>query len=105
MRATHDERTVPGLFPVSTYRLTLKPMGDGLGPAMPKRKDDLQVTRRNLLKGAAIAGAAAAAAPLPVAAQTPAGPARTTSPPEPDIEAYRVDGSPIVQTTSGSDYM
>ena len=72
---------------------------------MSKRKGEPQVTRRNLLKGAAIAGAAAATAPLPLRAQTNAGPARTTSPPEPDVENYRVDGSPIVQTTSGSDYM
>jgi acetolactate synthase-1/2/3 large subunit len=72
---------------------------------MSKRKTLPNVTRRNLLKGAAVAGVAAATAPLPAAAQTPAGPARTTSPPEPDVENYRVDGSPIVQTSSGSDYM
>jgi acetolactate synthase-1/2/3 large subunit len=72
---------------------------------MSTRKGQPQVTRRNLLKGAAIAGAAAATAPLPLRAQTTPGPARTTSPPDIDVETYRVDGSPIVQTTSGSDYM
>jgi thiamine pyrophosphate-dependent acetolactate synthase large subunit-like protein len=72
---------------------------------MSKRKDQPAVTRRNLLKGAALAGAAAAAAPLPVRAQAPGGPARTVSPPDPEIENYRVDGSPIVQTSSGSDFM
>jgi thiamine pyrophosphate-dependent acetolactate synthase large subunit-like protein len=63
------------------------------------------VSRRNLLQGAAFAGAAAATAPLPVAAQAAQGPARVISPPDPEIENYRVDGSPIVQTTSGSDFM
>jgi len=75
---------------------------------MSKRKLPV-VSRRNLLKGAALAGAAAAAAPLPLAAQTPQAPARIVSPPDPEpypeIENYRVDGSPIVQTTSGSDFM
>jgi thiamine pyrophosphate-dependent acetolactate synthase large subunit-like protein len=63
------------------------------------------VSRRNLLRGAALAGAAAATAPLPVGAQVPQGPARVVSPPDPEVENYRVDGSPIVQTTSGSDFM
>ena len=71
---------------------------------MARRTNDSTVTRRNLLKGAAIAGAAAAA-PLPLAAQTPAAPQRAISPPDPEIENYRVDGSPIVQTSSGSDFM
>jgi acetolactate synthase-1/2/3 large subunit len=71
-----------------------------------KRNLPSSVTRRNLLKGAAIAGAAAAAAPLPVHAQNAdAAPARSISPPDPEIENYRVDGSPIVQKTSGSDFM
>ncbi|HXI99582.1 MAG TPA: thiamine pyrophosphate-dependent enzyme, partial [Micropepsaceae bacterium] len=70
-----------------------------------KRKGP-SVTRRSLLKGAAVAGAAAATAPLPLRAQTAAtGATRRVSPPDPEIENYRVDGSPIVQTTSGSDFM
>jgi acetolactate synthase-1/2/3 large subunit len=32
-------------------------------------------------------------------------PARSVSPPDPEIENFRVDGSPIVQKTSGSDFM
>jgi acetolactate synthase-1/2/3 large subunit len=63
------------------------------------------LSRRNLLKGAGLAGIAAASTPLPSLAQTPQGPARVVSPPDPEIENYRVDGSPIVQTTSGSDFM
>src|SRR5437868_15151218 len=73
---------------------------------MSKAKASSKVTRRNLLKGAVLAGAAAAT-PLPMgsAAEAPApGPARTTSPPKPD-DTYTVDGSPIVQTSSGSDFM
>lgn len=72
---------------------------------MSKRKAQTSVTRRNLLKGAALAGAAAATAPLPLAAQTPAPGQRAVSPPDRDIENFRVEGSPIVQTTSGSDFM
>jgi len=68
---------------------------------MSKRKP-LAVSRRNLLKGAALAGAAAAT-PLPLAAQPK--PSRSVSPPDPEIDNYRVDGSPIVQTTAGSDFM
>jgi thiamine pyrophosphate-dependent acetolactate synthase large subunit-like protein len=60
------------------------------------------VSRRNLLKGAALA---AATAPLPLRAQTPAAPARSVPPPDPEILNYRVDGSPIVQTSAGSDFM
>jgi acetolactate synthase I/II/III large subunit len=72
---------------------------------MAKAKSQSQLTRRGLIRGAALAGAAAATAPLPAAAQAqPAGPARTTSPPRPD-ETYTVNGSPITQTTSGSDFM
>jgi thiamine pyrophosphate-dependent acetolactate synthase large subunit-like protein len=75
---------------------------------MSKRKAQSDgLSRRGLLKGAALAGAAVAT-PLGVHAQiAPAGPARTTPPPNPEIDtlAYRVDGSPIVQTTSGSDFM
>ena len=71
---------------------------------MAKGKTGSRITRRGLIKGAALAGAAVAT-PLPLAAQTPAaGPARTTSPPKPD-DVYTVDGSPITQTTSGSDFM
>ena len=73
---------------------------------MSKRQAQSTVTRRNLLKGAAIAGAAAVTAPLPVAAQTPpSGPARYVSPPDPELDNFRVNGSPIVQTSSGSDFM
>src|SRR5712671_7037076 len=75
---------------------------------MSKRKAQSEgLSRRGLLKGAALAGAAVAA-PLAAQAQiVPAGPARTTPPPNPEIDtlAYRIDGSPIVQTTSGSDFM
>src|SRR5262249_36275552 len=72
---------------------------------MAKAKSHSQLTRRGLIRGAALAGAAAATAPLPVKAQAqPAGPARTQSPPRPD-ENYTVNGSPITQTTSGSDFM
>ena len=72
---------------------------------MAKGKTGSRITRRGLIKGAALAGAAAATAPIPLAAQAPtAGPARTTSPPKPD-DVYTVDGSPITQTTSGSDFM
>src|SRR5262245_17412245 len=72
---------------------------------MARYKTASSSSRRGLVKGAALAGAAAAT-PLPLAAQTPAapGPARTTSPPRPDDE-YKVDGSPITQSTSGSDFI
>src|SRR5215471_2135200 len=71
---------------------------------MAKSKTGSPITRRGLIKGAALAGAAAAT-PLPLAAQTQtAAPARTTSAPRPD-EVYTVDGSPITQSTSGSDFM
>jgi acetolactate synthase I/II/III large subunit len=70
---------------------------------MTKRKGSA-ISRRNLLKSAALTGAAAATAPLPLAAQ-PQAPVRSVSPPDPEVENYRVDGSPIVQTTSGSDFM
>jgi acetolactate synthase-1/2/3 large subunit len=70
---------------------------------MSKRKAEPALSRRNLLKGAGLAGIAAAT-PLPLAAQ-PQAPTRSVSPPDPEIENYRVDGSPIVQTTSGSDFM
>ena len=73
---------------------------------MSTRKVRSSVTRRNLLKGAALAGAAAAAKPLTAEAQAaPTGPARTTPPPNPEIDTYTVNGSPIVQTSSGSDFM
>jgi acetolactate synthase-1/2/3 large subunit len=75
---------------------------------MSKRKNGSTVTRRKLLKGAALVSAAAVAKPLAAQAQgAPAGPARVTPPPNPEIDtlAYRVDGSPIVQTSSGSDFM
>ncbi len=71
---------------------------------MSKRKTE-SVTRRSLLKGAALAGAAAAALPLPLAAQTQGPRGTSVSPPDPEIENYRVDGSPIVQTSAGSDFM
>ena len=53
---------------------------------MAKAKSQSHLTRRGLIRGAALAGAAAATGPLPVAAQPQpaAGPARTTSPPRPD---------------------
>jgi thiamine pyrophosphate-dependent acetolactate synthase large subunit-like protein len=72
---------------------------------MSKKKPPSSVTRRGLLKGAALAGVAAAAKPLAAQAQTQAAPARSVSPPDPEILNFRVDGSPIVQTTSGSDFM
>jgi acetolactate synthase I/II/III large subunit len=72
---------------------------------MARGRSPSQVTRRGLIKGAALAGAAAATPlTLPAQAQPAVGPARTTSPPRPD-EVYKVNGSPITQTTSGSDFM
>jgi thiamine pyrophosphate-dependent acetolactate synthase large subunit-like protein len=74
---------------------------------MSQRKARSAVTRRNLLKGAAMTGAAAVSAPLAAQAQAPApaAPARSVSPPNPALENYTVDGSPITQTSSGSDFM
>jgi acetolactate synthase I/II/III large subunit len=70
---------------------------------MAKRNPRATVTRRNLLKGAAIVGAAAA--PIPVRAEVQPAQGSRVSPPDPEVENYRVDGSPIVQTSSGSDFM
>jgi acetolactate synthase-1/2/3 large subunit len=92
-------------LPGQSARLTLAQNEPPGGNNMSKRKLSVAVSRRNLLKGAGLAGIAAATAPLPVTAQTPQGPARLISPPDPETETYRVDGSPIVQTTSGSDFM
>ena len=66
------------------------------------------VTRRGLLKGAAVAGAVAAAAPLKVAAQTaaPPQPARGGAPmPNMAMETGIPAEMPLVQGRSGSDYM
>ena len=72
---------------------------------MSRGRAQSSVTRRGLLKGAALAGVAAASKPLATQAQTQAAPVRSVSPPDPEILNFRVDGSPIVQTTSGSDFM
>jgi acetolactate synthase-1/2/3 large subunit len=74
---------------------------------MAKRKDTTDVKRRGFLKGAGLAGAAALAAPLKVAAQTPAAPARGT-PPLPNRAAETAPPPALEVLTegkSGSDFM
>jgi len=72
---------------------------------MPNRKSSSSLSRRGLLKGATFA--AAVGAPLPGRAQDapprPAGP--ITPAPNPAMEGGHSPDRPIIQTSSGSDYM
>ncbi len=74
---------------------------------MSKRKASVPLSRRNLLKGATLAGAAAVGTPLAGRAQDasprPAGP--VTPAPNPAMESGHPAERPIIQTSSGSDYM
>jgi acetolactate synthase-1/2/3 large subunit len=71
-----------------------------------KRENASILSRRGVLKGATVAGVAAVGSPLEVKAQAqsrPAGP--TTPPPNPAMESGHPREMPIIQGTSGSDYM
>src|SRR5215472_12465837 len=73
---------------------------------MSTRKTNSSLSRRRLLKGAALAGTAAVGTPLTGRAQEtprPAGP--VTPAPNPAMESGRPPEMPIIQGTSGSDYM
>ena len=76
---------------------------------MSKRKVSLPLSRRGLLKGATLAGAAAVGNPLPGRAQDAAAPTRPSGPvtpaPNPAMESGHPPDRPIIQGTSGSDYM
>ena len=70
------------------------------------RGRDQNLSRRGLLKGATMAGVAAVSAPRETSAQAqprPAGP--ITPAPNPAMESGRPPEMPIVQGSSGSDYM
>ena len=73
---------------------------------MSMRGRDQNLSRRGLLKGATMAGVAAVSAPRETRAQAqphPAGP--ITPAPNPAMESGRPPEMPIVQGSSGSDYM
>src|SRR5215469_9158967 len=73
---------------------------------MSTRKTNSSLSRRRLLKGAALAGTAAVGTPLTGRAQDaprPSGP--TTPAPNPAMESGHGPDRPIIQSTSGSDYM
>ena len=75
---------------------------------MPKRGRDSTLSRRGILKAATAAGVTAVGSSFDVQAQTPAqvrpvGP--VTSAPIPIVESGRPREMPIVQGSSGSDYM
>jgi len=73
---------------------------------MSNRKSNSSLSRRGLLKGATLAGAAVVGTPLTGRAQDaprPAGP--TTPAPNPAMEGGHSPDRPIIQSTSGSDYM
>src|SRR5437588_7992538 len=72
---------------------------------MSKRKSDSTLSRRGLLKGATVAGLAAVGTSQAVAqapAQSPPPAGRSASPPADGVHAREI---PIVQDSSGSDYM
>src|SRR6202049_1394997 len=75
---------------------------------MSKRERDSVLSRRGLLKGATIVGGAAVGSPVRVKAQAPvqprpAGP--VTPAPNPAMESGHPPDMPIIQGTSGYDYM
>jgi acetolactate synthase I/II/III large subunit len=76
---------------------------------MSKRRSDSVLSRRGLIKGATLAGAAAVGNPLSGRAQEtptlsrPSGP--VTPAPNPAMEPGHPPDRPIIQGTSGSDYM
>jgi thiamine pyrophosphate-dependent acetolactate synthase large subunit-like protein len=76
---------------------------------MSKPKGTPSLSRRGLLKGATLAGAAAVGNPLPGRAQDAAAPPRPSGPvtpaPNPAMESGHPREMPIIQGTSGSDYM
>jgi acetolactate synthase I/II/III large subunit len=76
---------------------------------MPKSKVGASLSRRRLLKGATLAGAAAIGNPLAGRAQDAPVPPRAsgpvTPPPNPAMESGHPPAMPIIQGTSGSDYM
>ena len=70
------------------------------------RGRDQNLSRRGLLKGATMAGVAAVSAPRETRAQAQPGPAGPITPaPNPAMESGRPPEMPIVQGSSGSDYM
>jgi acetolactate synthase I/II/III large subunit len=75
---------------------------------MSRRKSNANLSRRGLLKGATVASVAAVGSSLDVKAQSTAQPrpmGPTTPPPNPAMESGHPRDMPIVQGTSGSDYM
>jgi hypothetical protein len=75
---------------------------------MSKRRSDSTLSRRALLKGTTLAGAVAIGSPLDVKAQAPAQPRPSgpvTPAPNPAMESGHPPDMPIIQGTSGSDYM
>ncbi len=79
---------------------------------MSRGKKDPALSRRGLLRGAGVAGAAVIGAPLAAEAQTPGqpdGPPRPIGPvtpaPNPRMESGTPPEMPILQGTAGSDYM
>ena len=79
---------------------------------MRKARSDSKLSRRGLLKGAGLAGAAAVGAPLAAKAQTPGqpdGPPRQVGPvtpgPNPRMEQGVPPEMPILQGSASSDYM
>src|SRR5450759_125972 len=76
---------------------------------MSKRKGSPSLSRRGLLKGATLAGAVAVGNPLAARAQEAATPPRPSGPvtpaPNPAMETGHPREMPIIQGTSGSDYM
>jgi thiamine pyrophosphate-dependent acetolactate synthase large subunit-like protein len=75
---------------------------------MSKRKSGSNLSRRGLLKGATAAGMAAVGSSLEVKAQVPAQPRSLgpiAPPPNPAMESGHPREMPIIQGSSGSDYM
>ena len=76
---------------------------------MSKRKVSLPLSRRGLLRGATLAGAAAVGSPLASMAQEAPALPRAAGPvtpaPNPAMESGHPPAMPIIQGTSGSDYM
>jgi acetolactate synthase I/II/III large subunit len=76
---------------------------------MSRRKVTPSLSRRGLLKGATLAGAAVVGNPLASMAQEAPAPPRAAGPvtpaPNPAMESGRPPAMPIIQGTSGSDYM
>jgi len=76
--------------------------------AMSKRKSGSNLSRRGLLKGATVAGMAAVGSSPEVRAQVPAQPRSLgpiAPPPNPAMESGHPRAMPIIQGSSGSDYM